>query len=410
MGVENKVPAIRFKGFSGEWVERKLETIFNKIRNAFVGTATPYYVKSGNFYLESNNVKNGKINRSTEVFINDEFYHKQSDKWLRTGDIVMVQSGHVGHTAVIPPELNNIAAHALIMFTDKKEEISPHFLNFQFQTIKSKNKLSEITTGNTIKHILSSEMKEFHVSLPHFKEQDIVGNYFQQLDTLIAQHQKKHDKLLNLKKALLEKMLPKQGATVPEIRFKGFSAEWEKKVLGDIGYFKSGGGFPEIEQNGQAGIPYFKVSDMNIDGNQVVMIFANNYVNEEQIARLNYKPIGERSIIFAKVGAAIFLERKRVAEKFLIDNNMMAFSPIEDVGFIKLWFDSIELSKYAQVGALPSYNASDLKVIELCVPQKEEQTQIGNLFQQLDTLITQHQAQLTKLGNIKQACLEKMFI
>ena len=234
MSAENKVPAIRFKGFSGEWAERKLETIFNKIRNAFVGTATPYYVKSGNFYLESNNVKNGKINRNTEVFINDEFYQKQSDKWLCTGDLVMVQSGHVGHTAVIPPELNNIAAHALIMFTDTKEEINPYFLNFQFQTIKSKNKLSGITTGNTIKHILSSEMKEFYVSFPHYKEQDIVGNYFQQLDTLIARHQQKHDKLLNLKKALLEKMFPKQGATVPEIRFKVFSGEWEDKQLGDL--------------------------------------------------------------------------------------------------------------------------------------------------------------------------------
>jgi type I restriction enzyme S subunit len=233
MSAKTKTPALRFKNFTEEWEIKKLETVFNKIRNAFVGTATPYYVENGNFYLESNNVKNGKINRNTEIFINDEFYKKQSDKWLRTGDIVMVQSGHVGHTAVIPPELDNIAAHALIMFTEPKEKISPYFINFQFQTTTCKRKLSEITTGNTIKHILSSEMKEFYLFFSNHKEQEIVGNYFQQLDTLIAQHQQKHDKLLNLKKALLEKMFPKQGETVPEIRFKGFSGEWEEKLFGD---------------------------------------------------------------------------------------------------------------------------------------------------------------------------------
>ena len=73
MREDNKVPAIRFEGFSAQWEDRLLETIFNKIRNAFVGTATPFYVESGNFYLESNNVKNGTINSNTEVFINEEF-------------------------------------------------------------------------------------------------------------------------------------------------------------------------------------------------------------------------------------------------------------------------------------------------------------------------------------------------
>ena len=142
-----KVPELRFAGFADDWEERKLDTIFNKIRNAFVGTATPYYVDAGHFYLESNNIKNGQINRDTEVFINDEFYNKQTDKLLHTGDIVMVQSGHVGHTAVIPQELDGTAAHALIMFTDYKEKTDSFFLNYQFQTYKSKIKLDKITTG-----------------------------------------------------------------------------------------------------------------------------------------------------------------------------------------------------------------------------------------------------------------------
>lgn len=209
---------------------------------------------------------------------------------------------------------------------------------------------------------------------------------------------------------MLEKMFPKQGETIPEIRFKGFSGEWEEKELREIGSFSSGVGFSESEQSGKSGIPFFKVSDMNLMGNDCYMASANNYVNDEQILRLNYTPTHETSILFAKVGAAIFLERKRIAKDFLIDNNMMAFSPTQDIIFMKQWFDSISLSKHTQVGALPSLKASDLGKIKLKIPKREEQTQIGNFFQKLDALINQHQQQITKLNNIKQACLSKMFV
>lgn len=203
---ENKKPAIRFKGFTEDWEQRKLHELFQYIGNAFVGTATPYYVEDGHFYLESNNIKDGQINHNTEVFINDEFYGKQRDKWLHTGDMVMVQSGHVGHAAVIPEELNNSAAHALIMFRNPSEEVESYFLNYQYQTIKSKKKIETITTGNTIKHILASDMQEFEVDIPKLEEQKEIAEYFFTLDHLITLHQRKLEKLKNIKKSMLEKM------------------------------------------------------------------------------------------------------------------------------------------------------------------------------------------------------------
>ena len=199
-------PEIRFAGFTDAWEQRKLGDVYSKIRNAFVGTATPYYVKEGHFYLESNNVKDGQINRNTEIFINDEFYERQKDNWLRTGDLVMVQSGHVGHTAIIPPELDNTAAHALIIIANPIQQINPYFLNYQFQTRQSRKKLSNITTGNTIKHILSSEIKKFCMELPCYDEQMHIGHIFINLDRLIALHKRELTKLQNIKKALLEKM------------------------------------------------------------------------------------------------------------------------------------------------------------------------------------------------------------
>lgn len=202
----NDVPEIRFKGFTDAWEQRKLRDIYDSVGNAFVGTATPYYVEQGHFYLESNNVKDGQINYNNEIFINDEFYEKQKDKWLHTGDIVMVQSGHVGHAAVIPPKLDNTAAHALIMFRKPKEKIEPYFLIYEYQTDRTKKKIENITTGNTIKHILASDMQKFEVDIPKYEEQKVIAGYFRRLDNLITLHQRKLEKLKNIKKSMLEKM------------------------------------------------------------------------------------------------------------------------------------------------------------------------------------------------------------
>ena len=186
------------------WEQRKLSDIYGSIGNAFVGTATPYYAEQGHFYLESNNVKDGQINHNSEVFINDEFYEKQKDKWLHTGDMVMVQSGHVGHAAVISEELDNTAAHALIMFRNPKEEIEPYFLNYEYQTDKAKKKIENITTGNIIKHILASDMQEFVVDVPKYEEQKVIADYFRNLDHIITLHQQKCKQLQIIRKFMLQ--------------------------------------------------------------------------------------------------------------------------------------------------------------------------------------------------------------
>lgn len=123
----------------------------------------------------------------------------------------MVQSGHVGHAAVIPEELDNSAAHALIMFREPKVKIEPYFLNYQYQTNKIKKKIEGITTGNTIKHILASDMQEFVVDLPDYDEQKQIGDYFRNLDHLITLHQRKCDEIKEIKKFMLQNMFPQKG-------------------------------------------------------------------------------------------------------------------------------------------------------------------------------------------------------
>jgi type I restriction enzyme S subunit len=209
-------------------------------------------------------------------------------------------------------------------------------------------------------------------------------------------------------------MFPQPGAPTPEIRFKGFFEPWKETKLGDVGDTQSGIGFSDAEQGGTTGTPFFKVSDMNRAGNELEMFTSNNYVSEEQLKRKGWTPISNvPSVIFAKVGAALMLNRKRlINQPFLIDNNLMAylFDAIWDTDFGRVLFETINLPLYAQVGALPSYNGSDIESITVQLPGKAEQQKIGTYFRTLDELITKHATQLQKLQQIKSACLEKMFV
>ena len=194
-----------------------------------------------------------------------------------------------------------------------------------------------------------------------------------------------------------------------------WSPSWEQRKLGEVGKARSGVGFPDTEQGGSSGIPFFKVSDMNNDGNENEMNVANNYVTDAQIAARRWSPIEEvPAIFFAKVGAAVMLNRKRLCRfPFLLDNNTMAYSLSKDqwdADFAKALFETVDLTTLVQVGALPSYNAGDVEAMEIMLPKIPEQRQIGAYFRQLDDLITLHQRKLEKLKNIKKSMLEKMFV
>ncbi|WP_423789166.1 restriction endonuclease subunit S [Limosilactobacillus mucosae] len=210
----------------------------------------------------------------------------------------------------------------------------------------------------------------------------------------------------------MTKQNEKDAKRVPELRFKGFTDDWEQRKLGEIGSFRSGVGFPESEQGGTAGIPFYKVSDMNLSENNTVMNISSNYVTDDQISRNKWKPIDGNTIIFAKVGAAVFLERKRQTRcKFLIDNNMMSYKPnsIQDHDYIYYTFQNLNLSHYAQIGSLPSLNAGELKNVNIVLPDQNERSKVSQLFLNLDRTITLHEEQHRQLERLKKALLQKMF-
>ena len=407
-------PKIRFKGYEDAWEQRKLGEIYGSIGNAFVGTATPYYVEQGHFYLESNNVKDGQINHNSEIFINDEFYEKQKDKWLHTGDVVMVQSGHVGHAAVIPKELNNTVAHALIMFRNPKEEIEPYFLNYEYQTDKVKKKIENITTGNTIKHILASDMQEFVVDVPKYEEQKVIASYFSHLDHLITLHQRKCEETKSLKKYMLQKMFPENGKCVPEIRFSGFSDAWEQRKLEEyLGVSKeknrdeSFGKDDVLSVSGEYGI----VNQIEFQGRS----FAGASV-------ANYGVVEGGDVVYTKSplkSNPYGIIKTNKGKTGIVSTLYAVYKPKNNVGaeFVQIYFElDSRMNSYmhplVNKGAKNDMKVSDENALKGSVifPKIDEQKAISKYFAQLDHLITLHQHKCDELQKLKKFMLQNMFI
>ena len=230
------------------------------------------------------------------------------------------------------------------------------------------------TSVDSVRHEMISDMD---IIVPYITEQKFITDIFQNFDRLITLHQSKS--FGHILKAIVSCTL-----------------SWEQRKLGEVGKARSGIGFPDSEQGGTIGTPFFKVSDMNIDGNENEMTAANNYVTTAQIVAHKWSPIEELpAIFFAKVGAAVMLNRKRLCRfPFLLDNNTMAYSLDKtkwDADFAKALFETVDLTSLVQIGALPSYNSGDIEAMEILLPSLSEQSQIGAFFKKIDHLITLHQ-------------------
>ena len=200
----------------------------------------------------------------------------------------------------------------------------------------------------------------------------------------------------------------------PVLRFDGFDGEWDTSSLGELGVPVSGVGFPHSEQGGEVGIPFFKVSDMGRSANVRELLFAANCVSPEQVKKRGWQVINGPAVVFAKVGAAVLLDRKRLVRgQFLADNNMMAFVLSQTAltpDFALSLFGTLSLSSLVQVGALPSINGSQVKAMKVSTPRNlEEQRAIGELFADLDALIEQHRAKHANLQQTKTALMQRMF-
>lgn len=246
------------------------------------------------------------------------------------------------------------------------------------------------------------------VSLPvDVAEQKAIATALSDVDALIDGLTQMITKKRNLKQAAMQQLL------TCETRLSGFGGEWVVRRLGDIGWFKGGTGFPLSQQGFSEGeFPFFKVSDMNNGGNSVFMRTANNYVSESTRKSLGAAAFPAESIVFAKVGAAIFLERKKILEvDSCIDNNMAAFtvdSEMADFRYIHFLMSSIKLGSFVSTTALPSLGGAILSAIEVLVPGVDEQTAIAQVLSDMDAELAALESRLTKTRELKQGMMQEL--
>ncbi len=405
-------PQLRFAGFDDTWEQRKLGDVADLVGGGTPSTQNPEYWDGDIDWYAPAEIADQIYVKTSQRKITEQGYDNSSAKLLPPGTVLFTSRAGIGKTAILARKgCTNQGFQSIV---PHKNELDTYFIFSRTEELKRYGEL--VGAGSTFVEVSGKQMAAMDLMLPStIREQQMIGVFFKHLDNLITLHQRKYDKLTNVKKSMLEKMFPKNGSNVPEIRFKGFSDTWEQRKLGEVGKARSGVGFPDTEQGGTIGVPFFKVSDMNSDGNENEMTVANNYVTAEQIAAHRWSPIEEvPALFFAKVGAAVMLNRKRLCRfPFLLDNNTMAYSLSStewDADFAKALFETIDLTSLVQVGALPSYNAGNVEAMEISMPSLSEQGRIGEFFKQLDNLITLHQRELEKLKNLKKACLEKMFV
>jgi len=208
------LPRLRFPEFQQvtDWEEALLGDFFEPIRNGFVGTATPHYVSNGGVkYLQGRNIKQGKIEGDNFVLISEEFHLRQRKSHLKRGDLLMVQSGHVGECAVVPPNFAGCNCHALIILTPRRTLSSAFFVHYFYSPI-GESAIFQITTGNTIKHILASELKTLKVLLPSLSEQQRIASCLCTLDDLINAQSDNLEALKTHKKGLMQQLFPAMEA------------------------------------------------------------------------------------------------------------------------------------------------------------------------------------------------------
>ena len=391
---KSNVPKLRFPGFAGPWEQRKSREIF-RFRNERNRPDLPVLSATQDCGM----VYRDEGSRVVGHNVKNEAGYKR----VVPGDFVIHLRSFQGGFAHSTIEGIASPAYTILAFRDCDEHDDFFWKQF-FSSDRFIQCLVLITYG--IRDGRSISVEEFlgmRLVVPSLPEQRRIGAFFRDFDDLITLRQRELDHTKLMKRGLLQKMFPKDGADVPELRFPGFTGSWEQRKLGDV--VAIGAGFsPSLFHSG--GIPYVKVDDMN--RSTCLQTDSVQRVAQSNEAKL----IDAGSIIFAKRGAAISSNKVRIlAQQSYIDTNMMALLPREvDSFFLWLLITRIGLYKIADISTIPQINNKHIEPLRVWLSSLPEQRLIGALFRDVDDLITLRQRELEHMKLLKKALLQQMFV
>jgi len=418
MMTENaKTPAIRYDEFTNAWEQCEFSRMFDPIPSNTLSRAGLNYevgvVK--NIHYGDVLIRLGAITHcgNDEIpFITRGEVSDYRNQLLRNGDVIIADAaedetvgksteiaGHKG--TLVVAGLHTIACRPVI-------PIQPNYLGYYMNAPSYHDQLLPIMQGTKVLSISRNSIARTIIQFPASgQEQARIGELFVELDHLITLHQREYDKIRNFKKAMLEKMFPKNGENKPEVRFSGFTDAWEQRKLGEVTSSYSGGTPAVGNDEYYAGnIPFIRSAEINSDSTEL-------YLSESGLANSSAKMIDNGDILYALYGATsgeVGIAKIQGA----INQAILAIKPSAgyDSQFLMQWLRGQKqriIDKYLQ-GGQGNLSGSLVKDLQIILPDYAEQQKIGIIFYDLDHLITLHQRELEKLQNIKKALLGKMFV
>ena len=406
-----KKPALRFKGFTDPWEQRKLGDISEIKTGPFGSTLhADDYVSDGIPIITTEHFKTGSL--PTDKYglpqVSENDFSRLSAYILNAGDIVFSRVGSVDINALITPFQSTWLFSGRVLRVRPQNKNSSQFLHTLLETEDVKNDIRTRAVGQTMPSINTEILKTTPLRLPESTlEQEQLGKYFLNLDTLITLHQRKYEKLVNIKKSMLDKMFPQNGESVPEIRFKGFTDPWEQRKLGDITVELSEYATQEL------GLPLLTSSR---SGLMYQDEYRDSRTTKSTETLFSVVPVGTCTYRHMS-DDDVFHMNINTLEKGLVSREYPVFeaSKGNNLEFLVQHINSSEEFKAFCAEQKKGGTRTRLYYNTLCqftvrVPALKEQAQISQCLKKLDTLITLHQRKLEKLQNIKKSCLEKMFV
>ena len=409
MTKKSDAPAIRFKGFSDAWEQRKLSEMCGTFEYGLNAAAKEFDGK--NKYIRITDIDDA----SREFLLSDLSspdicLDGMSKYLLSSGDIVFARTGASVGKTYIYRENDGIVYFAGFLIRAKVNQDNDAEFVFQSTLSPSYEKYIRITSQRSGQPgVNAQEYGEYDLFAPSKEEQQRIGHFLRGIDNLITLHQRKFEKLTNVKKSMLEKMFPQNGSSYPEIRFKGFTDPWEQRKFSDIT-------FPAGEKN-KDNLPLESYSITNEHGFVPQdEKFENGGTMREADKRMYYI-VSPNSFAYNPARINIgSIGYQNIGKNVIVSSLYEVFKTSEDVDDRLLWhwFKSSGFQKLImqlQEGGVRLYFYYDkLCMGEVSLPSLDEQRKIGKLFDTLDNLITLHQRELEKLQNIKKSMLEKMFV
>ena len=417
-----KKPALRFKGFTDPWEQRKLDDAFeftvpnNTLSRAKLNqeNGSVMDVHYGDVLIKYGAVLDAQYDELP--FITGKTKEDFKGALLQDGDIIIADTAEDETTGkaceIINIQDKNVVAGLHTMVCRPRDKTAEGYFGYYLNSDSYHHQLLPLMQGIKVLSLSRTNVQKTTVKYPQdTAEQEKIAECLKSIDTLITLHQRKYEKLVNIKKSMLDKMFPKNGASVPEIRFKGFTDPWEQRKISELAEKTYGGGTPTTSNEAfwNGNIPWIQSSDI-VDG-KLMGVEPRKYITQTGLNSSATQLVPKDSIaIITRVGVG---KLAYMPFSYSTSQDFLSLSKLNTEPFFTVYACYKKLQSElntVQGTSIKGITKDELLAKTISVPVYSEQKQIGSFFTQLDTLITLHQRKLEKLQNIKKSCLEKMFV